>query len=38
MHAQNYFRPVATALVLILGVSIWLGLKIPHGILTYPEE
>jgi 4-amino-4-deoxy-L-arabinose transferase-like glycosyltransferase len=38
MQSENYFRPIAATLVLILGISIWLSFKIPQRVLTYPDE
>jgi 4-amino-4-deoxy-L-arabinose transferase-like glycosyltransferase len=33
-----YLRPLTFAALLIVAVTIWLGLRIPQGFLTYPDE
>src|SRR4051812_11221776 len=35
---RAFLWPLLCAGFLILGVGIWLGCKIPQGILTYPDE
>jgi 4-amino-4-deoxy-L-arabinose transferase-like glycosyltransferase len=38
MSGLARFQPLFCAAVLIVGVSVWLALRIPQGMLTYPDE